>query len=84
MTLKRSICLKDKQLRSLSEDIFNPVGSFENPVKSNTVEVLRKEGGHGHDVLIDLDHLQREKIISNHELPPDNGKRIGLIFNILY
>ena len=82
MTLKRSICIKDKQLRSLSEDIFSSVGtqSFENPVKSNTVEVLQKDGEHGHDVLIDLDLLQRDKINSNHDLPADNGKRIGLIF----
>lgn len=68
---------RNQHFRSLSEEITGTEDDedLDNPVKSNTVEVLQKEGLGGHQVLMFLGQSQREQL-SSRDLA-DSGSRKG-------
>ena len=68
---------RNQHFRSWSEEITGTGedDDLDNPVKSNTVEVLQKEGARGHQVLMFLGQTQREQLSCHH--PAESGSKKG-------
>ena len=64
MTLEGTMSPRNQHFRSWSEEIpgTEDDDDLDNPVKSNTVEVLQKEGPGGHQVLMFLGQTQRDQL----------------------
>ena len=70
---------RNQHFRSWSEEITGTEDDddLDNPVKSNTVEVLQKEGARGHhQVLMFLGQTQREQLSCQHTA--ESGSKKGL------
>ena len=78
MTLEESMSPRSQHFRSWSEEIpgtEEEEEDLDNPLKSNTVEVLQKEGARGHhQVLMFLGQTQREQLSCQHSADPGGKK----------
>ena len=79
MTLEETMSPRNQHFRSWSEEITGTGDEDEdldNPVKSNTVEVLQKEGARGHhQVLMFLGQTQRDQLGCQHSV--ESGSKKG-------
>ena len=68
---------RNQHFRSWSEEITGTEDDedLDNPVKSNTVEVLQKEGARSHQVLMFLGQTQRDQL--GCQLSVESGSKKG-------
>ena len=79
MTLDGAMSPRNQHFRSWSEEIPGTEDGgddLDNPVKSNTVEVLQKEGARGHhQILMFLAQTQRDQLSCQHSV--ESGSKKG-------